>query len=138
MRGEAEPVAPPITIAATGRGNPESAIQGMTAVEMAYNESIEWADESAKVHVVNINDIRNAIYEAIFMAQNITDVEKWHILSATKYSGAGWTALTDRFFPELQKAGQEKQRATKARDIQRHVENHRNSIGWVPPNDDIF
>jgi len=107
LRGEEEPVAPPIFIAANGNGNPESAMQ-MTAVEMAYNESIEWANRPAIVNIENINDIRNAVYEANVMAQIVVDVDKWHILSATKYNNAGWTVLTDMFFPDLQQAGQEK------------------------------
>jgi len=123
-------VAPPITIAATGRGNPESAMQVITA---------ENANKPVEVKIINVNEIRNVICAANIMTQNATDVEKWHVLSATKYNGTGWTAVTDKFFPELQEAGQEKQRATKARDIQRLVENHRSNIGWVlPPNDDIY
>jgi len=138
LRGEAESVTPPFFTAATGRGNPESAMQGMTVAEKAYNESIEWADKPAIVSIENINDIRNAVYEAVIMAQIAADVDKWHVVSLTKHNCTGWTAITDLCFPHLQKAGQEKNRENKARDIQRLVENHRNNIGWVPPNDDIF
>jgi positive regulator of sigma E activity len=49
---------PPIFIAASGKGNPKSAID-------AYNESIEWADEPAAVVVKNPKDLTSPIVKTL-------------------------------------------------------------------------
>jgi len=131
LRGEDEPVAPAFFSAANGNDNLHSAMQGMTA---------ENANKPVDVNIANIDEVRNALYEANIMAQIETDVDKWHVVSKTKYNNAGWAAIADICFPHLQKAGQEKKRENKAREIQRVVENHRKRIGYVSrqSDDDIF
>jgi len=125
---------PTMTQAASGRGNPKSAVQ-------AYNESIEWAEEPTKMRLENIDEIRNAIYESILMALNASDVGKWHVLSKTQYGEKGWANIAKSELEQKKREGTIKTYSKSdverlARNIQNQVTAHRENLSTEECQDD--
>jgi len=114
-------VAPPIFVAASGKGNLKTA----NVRDDKFLKAIE--NNTAVLNEIKdkIPD-RNAIYEGNVMAAHVNDVDKWHMLSVTKYDGAGWADITDVCYPKLRL--NMKALANKAKHIEREVKALRKKI----------
>ena len=85
--------------------------------------------EPILVEIINIDEIRTAVYEGILMANCADDIDRWDVVSKIKFKALGWAALAK----EQLKLEQEQQGGTitkkdiarKAREIQRSVETRR-------------
>ena len=84
--------------------------------------------EPIKVEIVNIDEIRTAVYEGILMANYMDDTDKWDIVSKIKFKAKGWAAIAESWLEsEREQQGGDweitkKDIARKAREIQRKVE----------------
>ena len=85
--------------------------------------------EFVNVNITNADEFRNVIYEGTTMAIRTAEVDRWHTLSVTKFGGKGWSDIVDLEFPKLR--NQSKARANKAKEIERAVRTHRDSIGYT-------
>ena len=47
----------------------------------------------ANVNVNNMDDMRIAVYEGNIMSSIVSEIERWHVLSKTKYNNAGWAEI---------------------------------------------
>lgn len=92
------------------------------------------ATRPIQVEIVNIDEIRTAVYEGILMANNADAIDKWHILSKMKYRGKGWSAIARMMLAlEAEQQGGNKgpskdDISRKAREVQRNIEAHRKYI----------
>ena len=68
-------------------------IELTTAARGNYYREQKAEGEPATVKIENINELRIAVYEGFLMANNTEVIEKWHILSKTKYGGTGWADI---------------------------------------------
>jgi len=121
-----------VTQAASGEG------MSKTAVEVAYQESIEWANEPAEVNVSSIssaaqNEVFQAHYTAGLALKYGDKVDEWHYISMKKYRGVGWTDIARAEDAENVKRGNKpgtsKQIENRARTIQNQVETLRKNLG---------
>ena len=86
---------------------------------------------------VSTDDIRIAVYETaihegLVMADDVKEVDRWHILSKRKYKGKGWADIADMVEKEAVRKGSKprtgKQMDALARTIQNRVEAHRANL----------
>ena len=83
------------------------------------------------MEIINIDEIRTAVYEGILMANCADDIDRWDIVSRIKFKALGWAALAKEQLEleqEQQGGGEtitKKDIARKAREIQRSVETRR-------------
>jgi len=96
----------------------------------------------ATVKIENINELRIAVYEGFLMANNTEVVEKWHILSKTKYGGTGWADIAKTVLESEQaKTGRVKEISPdeidkKATEVRRAVNKHRRRLQGLDVEED--
>jgi len=95
-----------------------------------------------EVRITNLDELRIAVYEGVLMANNATDIDKWHILSKMKYNGKGWSEIARTLIDIERKKQNEYKKPSKgevnkkAREVQRSIEAHRKHISGVEEEQD--
>jgi len=101
--------------------------------------------QPAVANIMSADELRTAVYEGILMANNAEPIEKWHILSKTKYGGKGWADIAKTVLESEQKKlgqyGKYKEPSPididkKATEIRRAVKKHRNRLLGIDAEED--
>ena len=119
------------------------------------NDLLKWVETACENHsgkqksqgkpvavkMKSIDKLRIAVYEGILMANDTELVERWHILSKTKYGGRGWAEIAQAVLEsEQKKTGRVKEissadRDKKATEIRRAVNKFRNHLQGIDVED---
>jgi len=113
-------------------GAPDEAVRFMQKIVRAASELGAVPVTARDADEIRIAVYEEAVYEGLLMAKDVSEVEKWHILSKRKYKGKGWTQLAEMVEKEDVRKGKKardaKQMANLARTIQNQVEAFRENL----------